>query len=133
MTGTEGRVRVFLVEDNPGDVYLIKLALSEHRLECDVIEATDGRAALVRIRDGTTEAPDVAILDLNLPFHSGREILQAIRAQPSWSKIPVIVFTSSSSPVDRAEMAALGATLFLNKPSSLDEFLEIGGRIRNLI
>ncbi len=133
MNAPGARRRVLLVEDNPGDVYLIKMALAEHHLDCELVEATDGRSALSMIRGGLSGVPDLAILDLNLPFHSGREVLQAIRSDPAWSNVPVLIFTSSSSPTDRFDLGALGATIFLQKPSNLDDFLAVGARVRHLM
>ena len=64
-----------LAEDNPADVYLIREALREHRVECSVRVATDGQQVLRLLTatdsNSNPQAPALIILDLNLPRHDG--------------------------------------------------------------
>ncbi len=63
--------------------------------------------------------PDIILLDLNLPYWSGFEVLEWIRQQPQLHRLPVIVFTSSSRPDDLARAYDAGANGYLVKPNSL--------------
>ncbi|MGB9458928.1 MAG: response regulator [Bryobacteraceae bacterium] len=128
---------ILLAEDNPADVYLIREALREHAVECTIRVASDGKEVL-RIMsaegpDPATEPPALIILDLNLPRHDGIEILQRLRASELLAHIPVVVLTSSDSPQDRAAAIHFGASRFLRKPSSLEQFLSLGAVFKELL
>lgn len=127
---------IFLAEDNPGDVDLLRVALEEHSVDCELLVAADGEKALRFLEDigaGTLGCPALAILDLNLPKKTGREVLQRMRENPAWKSVPVVILSSSDSEKDRAETAELGASRYIRKPSSLDAFVQIGGVLKNLL
>ena len=95
-----GKPRVLLVEDNPGDVDLLRLAFSNAALDCELTVLDDGGEALAFVRQDGKYAgvpiPDLAILDLNVPKNDGLEILAAMRANPKFAELPVAVLSSSS-------------------------------------
>lgn len=127
---------VLLADDNPSDVYLIREALREHSVDCELRVAGDGRDAM-DIISGENAAVNVGalsliILDLNLPRHDGIEILQRLRESPNVN-VPVVVLTSSDSPRDRLMATELGAARYLRKPSNLNEFLELGAIFKELL
>jgi CheY-like chemotaxis protein len=128
---------VLLADDNPSDVYLIREALHEHGVDCVLRVAPDGKDALNIIsHDGPDAAAgciNLIILDLNLPKHDGLEILQKLQGLARFERVPVVVLTSSDSPSDRLRATALGATLYLRKPSSLDQFLGLGAIFKELL
>lgn len=127
---------ILLADDNPSDVYLIREALREHEVDCNVRVAADGREALnfiSGISGADAEKLGLIILDLNLPRHDGIEILQRLRDCPGLMHIPVVVLTSSDSPRDRLMASRLGITRYLRKPSNLGEFFELGAVFRELL
>ncbi len=73
------------------------------------------------------------ILDLNLPRHDGIEILQELQQSGWLEHIPVVVLTSSDSPLDRLMANELGATRYLRKPSNLEGFLGLGAVFKELL
>ena len=99
--------------------------------------ACNGKQALSFLcDDGESQSPttpNLILLDINLPQHNGTEILQHIRQSRRFSSVPVIVFTSSDSPADRLSATQLGAVRYIKKPSLLDEFMAIGGVIREVL
>jgi CheY-like chemotaxis protein len=133
---------ILLAEDNPGDVLLFREALSSRELPCNVVVASDGQKAIALLGGGTATAPGAApasapssapswrphliVLDVNLPKHNGDAVLRHVRRQPWLEGVPVIMLTSSASPADRAVAIDLGASLYLQKSSDLDELLEVG-------
>lgn len=125
---------ILLAEDNPGDVLLFREALNSCDLPCNLVVAADGQKAIALLGQeaNVTPArepnwqPHLIVLDVNLPKHNGDVVLRHIRLQPRLKSVPVIMLTSSASPADRAAAIELGATLYLQKSSDLDELLEVG-------
>jgi two-component system, chemotaxis family, response regulator Rcp1 len=129
-------LRILLAEDNPADVYLIREALKEHGVDYPICVASDGRRVLELIAKGEpVENEDLVmiILDLNLPLHDGIEILRQLRGSSVLAGVPVVVLTSSDSPRDRIVASELGAACYLRKPSNLEQFLELGAVLKNLL
>lgn len=127
---------ILVVEDNPGDVILIERCLSTHEVSAELCVSSDGEAALhcvEEIEKKSGRYPDLVILDLNLPKLPGTVVLTRIRQSSIWNDIPVVVLTSSNSPVDRDEAARLGANLYIKKPGTLDEYLDIGGVLKDFL
>lgn len=131
------RLRILMIEDNPGDVELFRFALQQADLDCEVSVIQDGGEALAMVRrektSHSTDAPDLIVLDLNLPKASGREILAEMRASTVFPDAPVMVLTSSSSPREREELGALHVARHLTKPPQLNEFLKIGSVVREVL
>jgi CheY-like chemotaxis protein len=127
---------IVLVEDNPADAILVREALDEHGVHCDLTTLTDGERAfqlIERIDREQAECPDLVILDLKLPKKSGFEILERMRSSPICARIPVVIFTSSSAQQDKDRAAALGGTRYIAKPHRLAEFVKIGAVIKNIL
>jgi two-component system, chemotaxis family, response regulator Rcp1 len=120
---------ILLAEDNPGDVLLFREALSSCQLSCNVVVAADGQKAIALLgEEGGVPGwrPHLIVLDVNLPKYNGDAVLRHVRRQPWLEGVPVIMLTSSASPADRAAAIDLGANLYLQKSSDLDELLEVG-------
>jgi len=128
---------ILVAEDNPADVYLIQRALSEQGVNRVVQVSHDGRDAMQIVsREGPyANRADLAliILDLNLPRHDGLEVLERVRATAELADVPVVVLTSSDSPQDRLMASQLGATCYLRKPVSLEQFLSLGVVFKQLL
>jgi len=135
----ESRVefRIWLAEDNPGDVRLFREALNNRPFRCKLTVAEDGQKAIALVRsalaDETAPRPDLIVLDVNLPRHNGDEVLRHIRSQSTFAEIPVIMLTSSASPVDQVTAGAMGADLYIQKPSDLEGLATIGALIEQLL
>ena len=117
---------ILLVEDNPGDVMLVREALSDLGAPGALHVVNDGGEALAFLgRDGghaDAPVPDLIILDLNLPVLDGREVLREIKAHPDWRRIPVAVLSSSESETDIRSSYALHANCYVVKPLDLADF-----------
>ena len=127
------KIRIFLAEDNPADVDLVREALREYEVEHELWLAADGQEAkrfIERIGTGPEwPCPDLIMLDLNLPLVSGHELIALFRQHKHCVRTPIIVVTSSDSRSDRDKSAAFWAWYF-RKPSELGEFLELGAVVR---
>jgi len=123
---------ILLVEDNEDDAFFMKQALKDAEITNPFQHVEDGQAAIDYLA-GTGKYADrqqyplpmVVFLDLKLPFKTGHEVLQWIRAQPDFQKLVVIVLTSSNEPVDLKRSYQLGANSFVVKPPTPDQLLDL--------
>jgi DNA-binding response OmpR family regulator len=113
--------RVFLIDDDEDDRLFFGIGLSEFDPSIEILYDKDSENALRRLSEKWQPLPDIVFLDWNMPKLSGRQILGAIRTNSRYNEVPVIIFTTSSSTVDKDEAKELGASYFLSKPSSLYE------------
>ena len=130
------QLSLLLVEDSPGDVFLVKEAMKEEGLECQLEVADDGEAAielLNRVDQGAKSAPNLLLLDLNVPRQNGTEVLERVRRSPRCGKAPVVMMSTSDAPAERQRALELGATEYFRKPSTLAEFMELGKLVRRLL
>ena len=120
---------VLVVDDDPGDVLLIREALTPAGHHRDVHVAVDGREAIAFLRRTGEHAdaprPDVVLLDLNMPRMDGRQVLAEIKADPHLGSIPIIVLTTSQDPDDILTSYTLHANAYVTKPLNLDDLTRI--------
>ncbi len=125
---------ILVIEDNPGDVALLRLALDQQGQEYELKVLRDGSEALAFVQEQRAAAhqgprPCVIVLDLHLPKHDGLAVLEAIRRTPALAHIHVVVLTSSASPLEEAAVRRLGIRFYREKPIDLDEFLDVAQQI----
>lgn len=129
--------RIFIAEDNPADVYLLRRALEQTGLSFDLTVVADGAEALQFVHAegpyAAAPAPDLMILDLNLPKEEGVTVLAETRNNPRLEGVPVAVLTSSASPQDRKRTLEFHIAEYLVKPFDLSGFLKIGEIVKNLL
>jgi two-component system response regulator len=121
---------ILLVEDNPDDVELTRIAFTQAKIANRLVVARDGAEALDYLfargahadRD-PTQLPSIVLLDLNLPKVDGREVLQAIRGNELTRSLPVVVLTTSVEPFDVEASYALGVNSYIQKPVDFEHFV----------
>lgn len=121
-------LEILLVEDNPGDIRLIKEILKETKIQNNIRVAMDGEAALnllSNLDDLTTHRPDLILLDLNLPKIDGRELLAEIKDNEDLKSIPVVILTTSTAEEDIIGTYNNHANSYITKPVDLDHFIEV--------
>jgi CheY-like chemotaxis protein len=124
------------MEDNPSDVFLLRRALDQHGVQYSLDLVRDGEKALDmlnRIATGSEPVPDLIVLDLNLPRHDGIEVLAHCRSFSQLHLVRVMILTSSDSPGERTRADELRVSDFVRKPILLDDFMALGGRIKELL
>ena len=120
---------VLLVEDDSGDVMMIREAFEESKQRGELYAVGDGEQALnfLRRAGGFTSAPrpGLILLDLSLPGRDGLEILAEVKTDADLLTIPVVVLTSSRSPKDIQRCYSLHANAYVTKPKDFDGMSEI--------
>lgn len=122
-------IEILLVEDNPGDALLAKIAFENGKTPSNLHLAIDGVEAIdflyKRGKFAGSVTPDLILLDLNLPRKDGIEVLNEIKAHDEFKVIPVIILTTSQAEQDIQAAYKLHANSFVNKPFGFDSFSEI--------
>lgn len=121
--------RILLVEDDPNDVELIRLALANCNLTNQIDLVTDGEQALSYLfgQDGVPPRPlpRLVLLDLKLPKISGIRVLQTLRKDPRTQRLIVVVMTSSQEDSDLNTCYDLGVNSYAVKPLDFQQFLKV--------
>jgi len=123
---------ILVIDDNPGDVQLLRLALAEQDRPFTLQVLRDGAEALDFVeqqRVSRENTPCVIVLDLHLPKHEGLAVLSKIRRTVELAHVHVVVLTSSATPHEVNEARELGVVWYREKPTDVDEFLEVARRI----
>jgi CheY-like chemotaxis protein len=126
---TKPLIEVLLVEDDPGDVLLIREAFEDHNVGNTLSVVGDGVEALAYLRGQGPHAgagrPDLVLLDLNLPRMNGVEVLREIKNDPDLRAIPVVILTTSEADEDILRSYELHANAYITKPVDFDRFRHI--------
>ena len=100
-----------IIEDNDNNLELIRFILEKAGYETlFAITGVEG------VKLALSHAPDMIILDIQLPDISGLEVLQQIRAHESGQNVPVIAMTSYAMSGDREKLIAAGCNNYIEKP-----------------
>ena len=123
---------ILLIEDNPDDAELTRIAFAEAGIDRQLVVMRDGVEALdylfargVHAGRDPARLPAIVLLDLNLPKLDGREVLQAIRSDARTRTLPVVVLTTSDEPFDVEATYALGVNSYIRKPVAFEQFVDV--------
>ena len=118
-------VNILLIEDNEGDILLTTEALEESKIINEITVIRDGREAVDFFESltGKKDAPDLVLLDINLPKMSGHEVLLHIKNNEKHRHIPVIMLTTSSSEKDILQSYSNYVNCFITKPIDVADFM----------
>jgi len=103
--------KILIVEDNPSNMRLIKLALRAKGYT--LLEAIDGKEAIDVV---LKEQPDIIILDIQLPKMSGIEVAGKLKKNPVFRHIPIIAVTAYAMKEDKEKIIQSGCDAYLSKP-----------------
>ena len=119
-------IRILLVEDNQGDIVLIKKAFAEANIYNDLYICRDGQYGLDFLQHRgpyqTDTRPDLILLDINMPRLDGFELLRILKNDPPLSSIPVVILTTSESEEDILKGYQLQVSSDIRKPVDFVEF-----------
>lgn len=139
MSETTSRPVILLVDDNPHDVVLIRLAFRKVGIIDTIQLVKDGTEALRYIKgEGIYSdrhqypTPTLVLLDLKMPQVNGFEVLQTIRDEARFKNIVIVVMSGSRNDGDREKAQSLGADAYLVKPTRFEELVKMMEDLKNL-
>lgn len=125
--------RILIADDDGDDIQLTRDCFLDAKLDIHLHEVSDGQRLMDVLDKGKTNAsqhlPQLILLDLNMPRKGGLEALKEIKADDVLCKIPVVIFTTSKAPRDIAQAYELGASCFVCKPNTLEEWCDKMGKL----
>jgi len=126
--------KLLLIDDSKEDRFLIRQALLDCGLDCEVEEAWDGEEAELRLSKclSNNTLPHLVILDLVLPKRSGMEVLEKLSAHGLSQRTKIIVLSSVLPESESLRLRNLGVWQVFEKPIDLDEFLALGKRVKDV-
>jgi two-component system chemotaxis response regulator CheY len=122
------RHRILIVEDSPTMRQLLVFALKRLR-GADIVEAQDGMDGLRKV---TSDAFDLALVDINMPVMDGLKLISLIRAEEELAEMPIVVITTEGASEDRDRALALGADEYLTKPIQANRVLQVAKSLLKL-
>lgn len=111
--------RVLVVEDNELNLKLFCDLLRAHGHVTEPVR--DGREVVQRARDF---APDLVIMDIQLPHISGLELIEALKKDEALSPVPIMAVTAYAGKGDEDRIRTAGAEAYVSKPISVMKFIE---------
>ncbi len=120
---------ILCAEDDADDRLLLQSALTAAGHQGGLTFVEDGEDLMAYLRNegrySGAPCPHLVLLDLNMPRMDGRAALLAIKQDPRFSWIPVVVLTTSVAPADVAMAYARGASTFVSKPAAYTDFTKV--------
>lgn len=115
--------RILIVDDNPGDIELVRIACEMAGLNIVMESVTDGIEAIRHLSSAVTSGhlPAMVLLDLNMPRANGFEVLDFMCVRHLVDQIPVVVLSTSRQLEDRRRCLSMGARAMYSKPESIQD------------
>ena len=137
MSFKDQQIHILLIEDNPGDIYLMTTELKNIDIPNTLHIVVDGTHAIDFLKQsGSYEGapkPNLIILDLNLPRIDGRDVLNFIKSSPDLNKIPLLIVSASDEDSNILDSYNPQLNIFIKKPDSLKAFHSLIHQIRDFI
>lgn len=112
--------KILAVDDEAEILMMLEERLKMHGFE--VIKAASGKEAVAKIRE---TAPSLVLLDIDMPFMNGFQVLEAFKKNPETASIPVIMLTAKGESKNIFKAEEMKASDYLIKPFQADELLEM--------
>jgi two-component system, chemotaxis family, response regulator Rcp1 len=130
------RMQVLIVEDNNADARLVRALLEETGMPTDIMLVRDGEGAIRMMESaekGESPAPDLVLMDINLPKKNGHEVLTKIRELDRLAKTYVAMCSGSSSEEDIVRASNNHANAYLHKPMGVEEMDDMVNDLRRIL
>lgn len=117
--------KVLIVEDNALNLRLFTDLLRAHKFVVEPL--SDGRDVMMK---AAAFAPDLIIMDIQLPEISGLDLIEALRRDGRFAATPILAVTAYAGTGDEERIISAGATGYVSKPISMQPFME---KVRNTL
>jgi CheY-like chemotaxis protein len=124
INATKSPFKILIADDDPDDIQLTTDCFSGNKLPVAISYVNDGQILLDHLKADSKNLPQLILLDLNMPKKGGLEVLEEIKGDETFRKIPVVIFSTSTAPKDIEKAYDLGASCFISKPNNLDEWCD---------
>jgi len=118
-------LRVVLADDDNDDCFFFEEVIEEIPFIIDLAIVHDGVELMDLISNAPEDFPDVLFLDLNMPKKNGFECLTAIRSNSKFSRLPIVIFSTSFDPEIANRLYKRGANYYMRKPSSFSKLKNV--------
>lgn len=127
--------RIIVVDDDSADFNLIQTSFSDLNILNPLIHIKNGveldKLLIELNKNSEEEKISFILLDLNLPYKNGKEILVEIKANQQVKEIPIIIYTTSNLHEDKEKCIELGANLFIKKPDKYSELINLFNSLKS--
>ncbi|WP_417519979.1 response regulator [Minwuia sp.] len=137
-TSRQDEIVILMVDDDPEDIFLTEHAFKKGKLANDFRSVGNGQEMMDYLRhEGeyvdpkAHPRPHIILLDINMPIMNGFEALTAIRSDPAFADMPVVIMTTSNQHIDISKGYAAGASSYLSKPVTPAAMMEVVEVIEN--
>ena len=127
---------IVMADDNPDDFYLVKDALEENSLSCDLRLVSDGKELLDYLyqmgayaKPGEAPQPELILLYMHTPDNDGWKAIAVIKSDPSLRWIPIVVVNSSKKSEDITRCYDIGASSYISIPETFESLVDIIGTV----
>ena len=128
------QMEILLIEDNLADACATIVALKEGKIPHRLTLVRDGMEAMEFLHQegifARAPRPDLILLDLQLPYKEGREVLQEVKADYDLKNIALVILTASHDDQDKLHSELLHVDGYITKPVDLDKFLSLVKQLR---
>jgi len=123
---------ILCIDDDADDLQLLSEAVQRIDPHCQIIKAFDGLHGLALLQEmhQQQQLPSLIVMDINMPKLDGKQTFVRLQATDYFATIPVVVFSTSSSPMDKLFFQSKGAT-FITKPIRFEQLLQVASEMLN--
>jgi len=125
VAGKDGKARLLVIEDEPSLAKVLQMRLQIEGFEVEI--ALDGAEGMKMMEESP---PDMVVCDLMMPVMDGLEVTKAMKSDPRFKAIPILILTALRSEKQMAALQKAGADGFATKPY---DGKELSSRIRQLL
>ena len=123
---------VFLAEDDEDDRWLFEQALADLKIKTELSMFKNGKEMMDYLKKADTITPHIVFLDLNMPIKNGMECLKEMKEDENLKKIPVAIYSTSSSEKDIENTFISGANIYINKPNNFSALKKVVEKVLQL-
>jgi CheY-like chemotaxis protein len=121
---------IFCIDDDPDDLNMLRDVVKGIDKKYSIMEARNGAEGLKELHamKSSDEYPCLIVLDINMPKMDGKSTFLSIKADPRLSRIPIVIFSTSSNPMDKMFFAKEHVEYFV-KPVNFQQLVEVATKM----